>query len=152
MFKQQAISKLPTFLQFMKEHELRETDFDSRIDKILWGDQWKSITFQTTEFRYSVKFNTEEEYNEATRQVLDVFKPNAPMHAWVVYDSQTGEVEIEWVPIEPSPDSEQFQFRQWDWGLTSEPFVPKAPAPAKQKKPSAKLKKAAEQPQEQALF
>lgn len=146
MFKQQAVTKLPTFLQFLKENELKETDFSSRIVKILWGDQWKSITFQTEEFRYSVKFNTKEEYEQGCREVLDAFQPNAPMSAWVIYGSESGEVEIDWVRVEPESDTEQFQFKQWDWGLTSEPYTFKNPAPASKKKPSAKLTKTAETP------
>lgn len=146
MFKQQAISKLPTFLQFMKEQELKETDFSSRIEKILWGDQWKSLTFQTTDFRYNIKFDSEEAYEAACKEVLDAFQPNAPMCAWVEYTAETGEVEVVWVRVEPLAGSEQFQFRQWDWGLTSEPYQHKEKAPAGKKKLSAKLKPADSQP------
>lgn len=139
MFKQQAVTKLPTFLQFLKEEELREVDFSSRIVKILWGDKWKSITFQTEQFRYSVKFNSKEEYEQGCREVLDAFQPNAPMSAWVIYEARSGEVEITWVRAEPDDNLEQYQFKQWDWGLTEEQFTPKSPAPASRKKPSAKL-------------
>lgn len=140
MFKQAAFTKLPTFLQFVKENDLKEQDFSSRIEKIFWGDAYKSITFQTEEFRYSLKFNSVEEYNEACRQVLDIFQPNASMLAWIHYESENCEVEVEWVCSEPKDNSEQFQFKQWEWGLTSEPFTPKQkPAPASKKKPSAKL-------------
>lgn len=152
MFKQQAITKLPTFLQFMKENELKDVDFVSQIAKVLWGDQWKSITFQTTDFRYSIKFNTDEEYREAINQVLDTFKPATPMSAWVIYTAESGEVEIDWVCVEPDSDAEQIQFKQWDWGLVAEPFKAPKPAPASKKKPSAKLTRKATETAEQTPF
>lgn len=139
MLKQKAVTKLPTFLQFLKEQELRDTDFQSQIEKIFWSDDWNSITFQTAEFRYSVKFNFEEEYDKACREILDAFQPNAPMSAWVIYESKTGEVDIDWVRVEPEDNVEQFQFKQWDWGLTSEPYKAQKQKPARKKKPSSKM-------------
>jgi hypothetical protein len=141
MFKQQAVTKLPTFLQFMKEQELKETDFSSQIKKILWGDQWKSITFQTDDFRYSVKFNSEEEYKDACRQVLDAFQPNAYMRAWINYESETGEVEVDWVCTESDDPSEGIIFKQFDWGIVHDAFEKFKPRPSSKKKPSAKLTK-----------
>lgn len=152
MFKQQAITKLPTFLQFMKENELKDVDFVSQIDKVLWGDQWRSITFQTREFRYSIKFNTEEEYREAINQVLDAFKPATPMSAWVIYTAESGEVEIDWVCVEPEDNSEQIQFKQWDWGLVADAYKAPSLAPASKKKPSAKLTRKAVSTEEQSPF
>lgn len=144
MFKQPAVVKLPTFLQFIKERELKETDFSSQISKILWGDTWKSITFQTDEFRYSVKFNTEEEYKDGCRKVLDAFQPDVQMHGWVEYQSEAGEVEVHWVCLEPESDSEGRIFKQWEWGLVHDPYAKAKPRSSRKKKPSAKLTPSAE--------
>lgn len=139
MLKQQAVTKLPTFLQYLKEFDLRKTDFSSAIEKIFWSDDWNSITFQTAEFRYSIKFNNEAEYDKACREILDAFQPGKPMSAWVIYDSDSGEVDIDWVCVEPDIHRTQVQFKQWDWGLTSEPYTVKEKKPASRKKPSSKM-------------
>lgn len=139
MLKQPAVTKLPTFLQYLKQFDMKETDFSAPIEKIFWSDDWNSITFQTSEFRYSIKFNNGTEYDNACREILDIFQPNAPMRAFVIYDSNTGEVDIDWVRVEPESDVEQVQFKQWDWGLTSEPYTFKPKKPASKKKPSSKM-------------
>lgn len=139
MFKQQAVTKLPTFLQFMKEHDLKEEDFQCRVTKILWGDAWKCITFQTEEFRYSVKFNSEEEYAEGCRQVLDAFQPDALMSAWVIYHANSGEVEIDWVLSQSEDNASARVFKQWDWGLVADDYAKPKPRSSSKKKPSAKL-------------
>lgn len=141
MFKRQAITKLPTFLQFMKEQELKETDFQSEIEKILWGDQWNTITFQTAEFRYSVKFDSEEDYEQGCREVLDAFQPDTKMSAWVIYDSDSGEVTVDWASFEPESDAEGRIFKQWGWGLVHDPYAKPKPRSSSKKKPSAKLPK-----------
>lgn len=139
MLKQPAVTKLPTFLQYLKQFDMKGTDFSAPIEKIFWSDDWHSITFQTSEFRYSIKFNSYTEYDNACREILDIFQPNAPMQAFVVYDSDTGEVDIDWVCVEPQSEVEQVQFKQWDWGLTSEPYTFKPKKPAGKKKPSSKM-------------
>lgn len=61
------------------------------------------------------------------------------MSAWVIYDSDNGEVDIDWVCVEPDIHRTQVQFKQWDWGLTSEPYTFKPKTPASKKKPSSKM-------------
>lgn len=152
MFKQQAISKLPTFLQFIKDHDLREEDFSSPITKILWGDTWKSITFQTIDFRYSLKFNTEEEYKDACSQVLDAFQPNAPMLGAVSYESETGEVEVTWVRCAVEGEPSAIEGKQWDWGIVCESYDWKKPRSSGKKRPSAKLTTKNSPPPDEAPF
>lgn len=141
MFKQQAVSKLPTLNQFIKANDLKESDFESWIEKIFWSDDWRTLTFQTETFRYSIKFPDQDAYKDAISLVLDAFKPNHPMLAVVVYDGDTGEVDIEWECLQPTEqNSLRYAFKQWDWGLTSEPFKPKEPKnPASKKKPPSKM-------------
>lgn len=143
MLKRKAVDKLPTLLQYLKEKDLRDSLVRAPIEKIFWSSDWKTITFQTDVFRYSIKFNTGEEFREGISEILDAFDPNKPMDGWVVYDGDdNGDVDIIWQAISETTLHNWYNwFKQWDWGLTSEPRkVTEKFHPAGKKKPSSKMK------------
>lgn len=146
MFKQQAVSKLPTLNQYLKEHDLKDEQIESMVEKVFWSDSWRTITFQTETFRYSIKFPDADAFKNAIGTVLDGFIPDRPMLAVVEYDGDTGEVDILWEALEPTEANQTYyQFKQWDWGLTSEPWKFKPKNPASKKKPPSKMTQALSQ-------
>lgn len=142
MLKRKAVNKLPTLLQYLKEHELKESKVKAPIEKIFWSDDWCTITFQTDIFRYSIKFGSDEEYQEATKEILDAYNPKKPMDAWVVYGGDDdGDVDIVWEPESKVGIGLLYVwFKQWDWGLTGEKRIAtQKDLPASRKKPSSKI-------------
>lgn len=140
MLKRQATTKLPTLHQYLKAENLKSAYVSSEIERVFWSDDWKTITFQTTDFRYSLKADSEEDYKSAIDEVLDAIIPNHPMHCIVVYNGDDdGTVEIEFNKVDNPKLNLPYKFiRQFDWGLTLEQQDLKK-LPASKKKPSSKM-------------
>ena len=142
MLKRKAVEKLPTLLQYLKAEGLKNELVKAPIEKIFWSDDWISVTFQTDVFRYSIKFGSDEEYQEAIGQLLDSYSPSEPMDGWIVYDGDgNGDVDVIWEQVDKPISGLQYtRFKQWDWGLTAEQFkFVEKPSPARKKKPSSKM-------------
>lgn len=59
-----TIPKLPTFYQWLKSEEaLTLGSFPAQ--RIFCNEDWKTITIVTTDFRYGLKFDSSDAYNEA---------------------------------------------------------------------------------------
>ena len=139
MFKAKAQEKLPTFLQYLKAEEIEEYDNQWPVVAVLWGDQWKSITFKTAFFRYTVKFNTEAEYREATNAMTDAITAQGQVRTRIDYSAEEGDVEVHWLDPHTDSDIDLMNVSSFQWGLALGPSEALRPsAPAKQKKPAAK--------------
>ena len=137
--------KVPTFNQFMRDcpqNEPRAWD----VHKILWGDVYRTITFFTEAFRYTVKLPDKDEYKKACNVVMGAFQyydKNSCLCEWTVhYDPESEEVEVS--PTTPAKGLKFHKWKQWDWGWTRdggdelfECKPPKAPKVTTPKQPSA---------------
>lgn len=141
MLKQQTSIKLPTWLQWLKEQDEITEPVTFLLDAIFWGDAYKTITFQTELFRYSIKFGGANEYREATDEVMDALPYKELTHAFLKYYPETKEMEVFLGEEAKEEGWELLDWKQFDWGIRFEfpkPGQEKAPSPAKQKKPAAK--------------
>lgn len=142
MLKQSANQKLPTFLQWCKENDAFDDDCEFGISRVLWGDEWKTITFVTESFRYSIKLNSETQYSTACSEILDAFQPKKVLCVKLVYEGKTREMDV--IIREANELDEGFCATgdQQEWGITFKHCKAPAqkPEPARQQKRSAKQK------------
>lgn len=148
MLRKPLTVKLPTLNQFLTESESKSSDLVAQIEKIMWSDEWKSITFFTDEFRYTIKGKDRAEYDSMCGEVLDAIQAKKHQIFVLEYSGETGEVEVlidEYTDKSPYPPCIAKQF---DWGITIEEIKIRTQTPARQTEPSSKAKKAATKPDE----
>lgn len=92
MFKSSSAPQLPTAWQYLKDQGKPEQDQKWMIDKILFKDEWKSITFFTPAFRYHVKYATEKEYQDAYKFLLKTLKKQ--VLSYVFYVASENEFDV----------------------------------------------------------
>lgn len=102
---------LPTFFKWRKENQF-ENEREYGIVKVLWNSSFKSITFFTEHFRYSVKLDSEEAFNKECKSLKTALCKYC--YAVVKVGSDKHSVFIDKV-TENSPDFQQFDW--FDWGL-----------------------------------
>lgn len=135
-------AKLPTIKQYLKDNPQSEPR-SWIVNKILWGDKFRSITFFTEAFRYSIKFQTPDEYKASCAMILDEFQMQGEniVGYWTLYFEPDSEKVM--IDMEPPQDGKSYSvWKQWDWGLTcdsEDSIVWKAPKPkaTKAKNPPA---------------
>lgn len=114
----QSEPKLPTLKQWLKATELLDESIWT-VEKVLWNDQFRSITFFTGEFRYSIKSKDKEEHIALVGWVLDhlYFQDgNLIGDMFLAINPSEGSVQIDFRPL---VESETYcTWKQWDWGLT----------------------------------
>lgn len=112
-------TKLPTLKQYLKDNP-QEGIATWSIDKILWGEKYKSITFFTIAFRYSVKFASKEEYDKACGMVLDEFQMQGAkiVGQWeLTLDCESDKVMVGMTPLRDG--GTYAVWKQFDWGLVT---------------------------------
>ena len=111
--------KLPTFNQYVKDNPPEESSTWT-INKILWGDVYRTITFFTNCFRYTVKLPDKESYQKAVNSVMDAFihfdNRHSLGHWFVTYDLDNEQVSVDALPEDKSTLFSKWT--QWDWGWT----------------------------------
>jgi hypothetical protein len=131
--------------QWLKEHP--QTQLTAwTIEKVLWGDKFKTITFFTDEFRYSAKFQTPDEYQAHVNMLMDEFPMQGNTiigNLYLYFDPESGAINIDFKPLQS--EEQYYVWRQFDWGLVcdlGDTTVWQKPKPkgTKAKNPSAKQK------------
>ena len=136
--------KVPTFNQFMRDCPQTESHLWN-VHKILWGDVYRTITFFTEAFRYTVKLPDNDAYRAACNDVMGAFQyydKHTCLCEWSVrYDPESEEVEV--FPTTPAKGLRFHKWKQWDWGWTCdvnggvwECKPPKTPKASKPKEPT----------------
>jgi hypothetical protein len=112
-------SKLPTARQYLKENP-QEQGKVWNVDKILWGDKFRTITFFTECFRMSFKFNDDEEYRLGISEVLDPM-PYRNGHLFGDWKLELTNIEkaVLSATVEVNPGAETTTWIQFGWGLVT---------------------------------
>lgn len=140
-FSDKESPKLPTHRQFIKANPPAEPITRWSIERVFWSSEWKSVTFVTSEFRYTIKADDKEGYSELTNSLMDAYTPDGFVYAEIFYNSEAREWVVFWeVPFD-YPEEEPSKVDKFDWGFVVKPAGderPKQPkALASKKKPAS---------------
>jgi len=140
-FSSKDSPKLPTHRQFLKSNPPLEGLTSWEIERVFWSAEWKSVTFVTKCFRYTIKAEDKEEYSEITNTLMDAYTPDGFVYAEIYYSPET----LEWIVFWDAPSEYQdkplSKVDKFDWGFVVKPAgeeKPKPPkTPASKKKPAS---------------
>lgn len=114
--------KLPTFRVWLKNNPVSSDITTFAVEKILWSDKYRTITFFTEEFRYSFKCASKESLAKTCGDILDSFEflPGGLLHSAPIirYNRETGEVVIVF-QSDITDLGTCIQWKQFDWGLVT---------------------------------
>lgn len=104
---------LPTFFQWRKAN-LEHLPSEFPVEKILWNDDWKSYTAFTKEFRYSWKFETQEQYLKAFNQMKKILTKHCK--CYVKADPKASQFVFE---AASDADESPQMFKEENWGFVT---------------------------------
>lgn len=146
MFKSTTQPKLPTWNSFKKETLVNEQTYQACISRVLWSEEWKSITFVTESFRYTVKFETKEAYDEAYETLRN--GEVTPHLCYFTWEATTDEADVVFNPIKDADSAAELnefllgmviKFRSFPWGLVSDLAKLPQPKPEDRKRRSGRF-------------
>lgn len=134
--------KLPTFRLWLRDNPVTSDMTTFAIEKILWSDKYRTITFFTKEFRYSYKCSDEQDLIDTCGMILDSFEsqPDGYLHAAPLmrYESETGDVVLTF-DSHVTEHGTCLLWKQFEWGLVitgTGDYTPKAKPKTKRRSSS----------------
>lgn len=140
MFQERLNAKLPTLRQWIAENEVTSGTFEFAVEKVLWGDKYRSVTFFSSQFRHSIKFPTSEAYSEATRNMMDGMTSDYFVTTAIILEAEEQAITVLWEPPTLETASRVHKVTQFDWGLTLEECPEWKPPAGGKKNRAAKAK------------
>ncbi len=140
MFQERLNAKLPTLRQWIAENEVTSGTFEFAVEKVLWGDKYRSVTFFSSQFRHSIKFPSAEAYAEATRNMMDGMTSDYFVATSIILEAEEQAITVLWEPPTIETAMITHKVTQFDWGLTLEQCPDWTPPAEGKKNRAAKAK------------
>lgn len=145
MFKSKSQPDLPTWYAWKKENKDSLGTIFCDVSRILVRDDYKTVTFFTEEFRYSLKFDTLDLYCEATDFLTSLCDKCLVLYFHYDHEKEEADVEIRLMKdadvVASLPPMELDFLRTlkfYKWGYSVEKAIP--PQPKKPNGSKAKFK------------